>query len=121
MPAMPCSLPLKSEQLPALPDVTTDRKPKAVAAPATSNSVQYGRVTMLRRPLPGCWTHVKRWQRNVKREMTQVMAGVNTAHREAYRQMLAAGFRITVQGLAMDQPDEAACNHDGVYVIDDWR
>jgi GNAT superfamily N-acetyltransferase len=56
-----------------------------------------------------------------QREMTQVMAGINTARREAYRQMLADGFRITVQGLAMDQPDEAAYNHDGVYVIDDWR
>jgi GNAT superfamily N-acetyltransferase len=55
------------------------------------------------------------------RGMPQLTAGVNTARREAYQQMLAAGFHISVQGLAMDRPDHAAYNHPGVFVIDDWR
>ena len=49
------------------------------------------------------------------------MAGVNTARRDAYRLMLAYGFRTDVLGLAMDRPDEAAYNRPGTYVIDDWR
>jgi hypothetical protein len=53
--------------------------------------------------------------------LAQLSAGVNTARREAYQQMLAAGFRTTVQGLAMHRPDEAAYNRPGVYVVDDWR
>lgn len=55
------------------------------------------------------------------RGMSRILAGVNTARREAYRLMLEAGFRADVQGLAMQCPDEAAYNRPGVYVIDDWR
>ena len=53
--------------------------------------------------------------------MPRLVAGVNTSRREAYRAMLACGFRTDVQGLAMDRPDEAGYNRPGVYVIDDWR
>jgi predicted N-acetyltransferase YhbS len=53
--------------------------------------------------------------------MARLVAGVNTARREAYRVMLAAGFRPEVQGLAMDRPDEAGYNRPGVAIIDDWR
>jgi GNAT superfamily N-acetyltransferase len=55
------------------------------------------------------------------RGMERLVAGINTARREAYRSMLACGFRTDVQGLAMDRPDEAGYNRPGVYIIDDWR
>jgi hypothetical protein len=51
----------------------------------------------------------------------RLVAGVNTARREAYRHLLARGFRTDVLGLAMDRPDEATYNRPGTYVIDDWR
>jgi predicted N-acetyltransferase YhbS len=57
----------------------------------------------------------------VERGGSRLVAGVNTARREAYRAMLASGFRTDVQGLAMDRPDEAGYNRPGVYIIDDWR
>ena len=57
----------------------------------------------------------------VERGVPRLVAGVNTARREAYRAMLACGFRTDVQGLAMDRPDEAGYNRPGVYIIDDWR
>jgi predicted N-acetyltransferase YhbS len=53
--------------------------------------------------------------------MARLVAGVNTARREAYRAMLVAGFRTEVQGLAMDRPDEPGYNRPGVAIIDDWR
>jgi predicted N-acetyltransferase YhbS len=53
--------------------------------------------------------------------MARLVAGVNTARREAYRAMLAAGFRAEVQGLAMDRPDEPSYNRPGVAIIDDRR
>ncbi len=55
------------------------------------------------------------------RGLARLVAGVNTARREAYRAMLAGGFRTDVQGLAMDRPDEAGYNRPGAYIIDDWR
>jgi predicted N-acetyltransferase YhbS len=57
----------------------------------------------------------------VERGVLRLVAVVNTARREAYRAMLACGFRTDVQGLAMDRPDEAGYNRPGAYVIDDWR
>src|SRR5215212_699995 len=50
--------------------------------------------------------------------LERLVAGVNTARRDAYRLMLAYGFRTDVLGLAMDRPDEAAYNRPGPYVID---
>ena len=54
------------------------------------------------------------------RDLARLVAGVNTARREAYRQMLRFGFRTDVVGVAMDRPDEAGYNRPGAYVIDDW-
>ena len=54
------------------------------------------------------------------RRLARLVAGVNTARREAYRQMLGVGFRTDVQGVAMDRPDEAGYNRPGTYVVDDW-
>ena len=51
----------------------------------------------------------------------RLVAGVNTARHEAYREMLARGFRTDIQGVAMSRPNEAGYNRPGVYLIDDWR
>jgi len=56
-----------------------------------------------------------------ERQVSRLLAGVNTARHEAYRQMLARGFRTQIQGVVMSRPDEAGYNRPGVYVIDDWR
>ena len=53
--------------------------------------------------------------------LSRLAAGVNTARHEAYRQMLARGFRTDLLGVAMDKPNEAGYNRPGVYLIDDWR
>ncbi|HYY93887.1 MAG TPA: GNAT family N-acetyltransferase [Pyrinomonadaceae bacterium] len=52
---------------------------------------------------------------------TRLVAGANTARHEAYRRMLARGFRTDIQGVVMSRPNEAGYNHPGVYLIDDWR
>jgi hypothetical protein len=55
------------------------------------------------------------------RQAARLVAGVNTARHEAYRQMLARGFRTDLQGVVMSRPNEAGYNRPGVYLIDDWR
>ncbi len=55
------------------------------------------------------------------RGVSRLVAGVNTARHEAYRRMLARGFRTDAQGVAMSRPNEAGYNRPGVYLIDDWR
>jgi GNAT superfamily N-acetyltransferase len=56
-----------------------------------------------------------------ERQVSRLLAGVNTARHEAYRQMLARGFRTNIQGVVMSRPNEAGYNRPGVYLIDDWR
>ena len=53
--------------------------------------------------------------------VSRLRAGVNTARHEAYRHMLARGFRTDIQGVVMSRPNEAGYNQPGVYLIDDWR
>jgi GNAT superfamily N-acetyltransferase len=53
--------------------------------------------------------------------LSRLAAGVNTARYEAYRQMLARGFRTDVLGVAMARPNEEGYNRPGIYLIDDWR
>lgn len=53
--------------------------------------------------------------------LSRIVAGVNTARHEAYRHLLARGFRTDLQGVAMSRPNEAGYNRPGVYLIDDWR
>ena len=48
-------------------------------------------------------------------------AGVNLAREGAYRRMRARGFRVTMQGVAMQRPHHEGFNHADAYVIDDWR
>lgn len=55
------------------------------------------------------------------RGLSRLTAGVNTARHEAYRQMLARGFRVDRQGVTMQRPNEPGYNRAGVYLIDDWR
>ena len=54
-------------------------------------------------------------------KLTQLVAGVNTGRYEAYRQLLARGFRTDLQGVAMERPNEVGYNRPDVYLIDDWR
>ena len=55
------------------------------------------------------------------RKSARLVAGVNTARHEAYRQMLTRGFRPNLQGVVMSRPNENGYNRPGVYLIDDWR
>jgi predicted N-acetyltransferase YhbS len=55
------------------------------------------------------------------RAAAHLHAGVNTGRHEAYRQLLARGFRTHTVGVAMHRPNVSAYHHAGVYVIDDWR
>jgi predicted N-acetyltransferase YhbS len=47
--------------------------------------------------------------------------GVNTARHEAYRQLLAAGFRTDSPGITMHRPNEPGYDRDDVWLLDDWR
>ena len=43
-------------------------------------------------------------QMAAKRGLARLFAGVNSARQEAYRQMLARGFRTEIQGVVMSRP-----------------
>ena len=51
----------------------------------------------------------------------KLKAGMNTARHEAYRIMLAKGFRADAMGVVMHSPNEPGYNRQGVFLIDDWR
>lgn len=55
------------------------------------------------------------------RGLSRLTAGVNVGRPEAYRQMMARGFRTDWTGVTMHRPDEPGYNRPGVYLIDDWR
>jgi len=56
------------------------------------------------------------------RGVPKITAGVNLARREAFQAMRARGFRIEMQGVAMETGDASSgYNRAGVYVLDDWR
>jgi GNAT superfamily N-acetyltransferase len=57
----------------------------------------------------------------VRRGAGTVTTGVNAARHECYAQMLDAGFRVHMHGVAMLRPDSPGFNRAGVYVLDDWR
>ena len=54
-------------------------------------------------------------------KLSRLVAGANMARHEAYRNLLARGFRTELQGIAMQQRNEEGYNRPGVYLIDDWR
>jgi hypothetical protein len=55
------------------------------------------------------------------RGVARVTAGVNVARHEAYRSLIARGFRTDLEGIAMQKGNEPGYNREGVYVLDDWR
>jgi N-acetylglutamate synthase-like GNAT family acetyltransferase len=55
------------------------------------------------------------------RQLSRIIAGVNTERSEAYRYMVAYGFRADMQGIAMHRPNESGYNRSDVYLVDDWR
>jgi hypothetical protein len=50
-----------------------------------------------------------------------VEAGVNLAREDAYRRLCSHGYRVTMQGVAMQRPHADGFNRADAYVIDDWR
>lgn len=50
-----------------------------------------------------------------------VEAGVNMAREDAWRRMRAHGYRVAMQGVAMQRPHVEGFNRPDAYVIDDWR
>jgi GNAT superfamily N-acetyltransferase len=55
------------------------------------------------------------------RGLSHLVAGVNLGRQEAHQRLLASGFRADMVGIAMEKPNEPGYNHEGVYLIDDWR
>ena len=53
--------------------------------------------------------------------MPNVLAGVNMAREEAYRHMVARGFRSEIQGVTMHRPNQPGYSRPGIYLLDDWR
>jgi len=56
-----------------------------------------------------------------QRGLSSLVGGANLGRPEAYRLMREQGFATTMQGVAMQRPNEAGYNRAGVYLIDDWR
>jgi GNAT superfamily N-acetyltransferase len=50
-----------------------------------------------------------------------IEAGVNLAREDAFRRMRAHGYRVTMQGVAMQRPHVEGFNRPDAWVIDDWR
>ena len=53
--------------------------------------------------------------------MSSLMAGANMARHEAYRDLVARGFRTEIQGVTMHRHNDPGYCRPGVYIIDDWR
>ena len=53
--------------------------------------------------------------------MQVLIAGANMGRPEAYRALLARGFRTDIQGVTMHRSNDLGYSQPGVYVIDDWR
>jgi hypothetical protein len=50
-----------------------------------------------------------------------LVACVNTGRHEAYRRMLARGFRVDFTGIAMHRHNAPGYDRPDVFVVDDWR
>jgi GNAT superfamily N-acetyltransferase len=53
--------------------------------------------------------------------MSNLLAGANMARHEAYRHLVARGFRTEIQGVAMHRQNDPGYCRPGTYIIDDWR
>jgi predicted N-acetyltransferase YhbS len=56
-----------------------------------------------------------------ERGLDLVMAGVNVARHDAYRRLLARGYRTAIQGVVMQRPNEPGYCRRDVYALDDLR
>ena len=50
-----------------------------------------------------------------------VETGVNLAREDAYKRLRSHGYRVSMQGVAMQRPHADGFNRADAYVIDDWR
>ncbi len=55
------------------------------------------------------------------RGLATLVAGVDTGARDAYRRMLARGFRTVIQGVVMVRGDEVGLGRPDRHVLADWR
>ena len=55
------------------------------------------------------------------RGVQAMLAGVNMARHDAYRRLLARGYRTRFQGVVMQRPNEPGYCRPDVYAIDDLR
>jgi ribosomal protein S18 acetylase RimI-like enzyme len=53
--------------------------------------------------------------------MSNLLAGANMARHEAYRHLVARGFRTEVQGVTMHRQNDPGYCRPGAYILDDWR
>ena len=51
----------------------------------------------------------------------QLVTGVNSARHDAYRHLLARGYKATFQGVAMVSPNDERLTRPSDYLLDDWR
>lgn len=56
-----------------------------------------------------------------EKEMTHLIAGINTSRYNAYRKMLFKGFHSYMTGIIMQRNNESGYNRPDVYAIDDWQ
>jgi hypothetical protein len=54
-------------------------------------------------------------------KMPSLLAGANMARHEAYRHLVARGFRTEIQGVTMHRHNDPGYCRPGVYIIDDWQ
>jgi GNAT superfamily N-acetyltransferase len=52
---------------------------------------------------------------------SRLEVGVNVGRHEAYRTLLARGFRTDLEGIAMHRSNDTGYSRGGLYVLDDWR
>ena len=57
----------------------------------------------------------------LERGAGEVVAGVNLARHDAYRRMLARGYRSRMHGVVMQRPNEPGYCRPAVHVLDDLR
>jgi hypothetical protein len=53
--------------------------------------------------------------------LTSLVACVNTGRCQAYRRMLARGFRTSFTGVGMHRFNAPGYNRPDVFLVDDWR
>lgn len=50
-----------------------------------------------------------------------MVAGVNLAHEEAFRQLRARGYTTGLLGVAMHRNNDPIYHRPGLWILDDWR